>query len=257
METITIQIKELENCANLSLENAEQYIKDAELLIENSSFGHAYAFAILAYEELGKTLMCIFGMLVCWFTNKDVITPTIKGWNKTFKNHVTKQIIMRVIDELHIAVYQLFYQRCGVKESEMKRLEVKDMKELTKKFIQSPDNAIKLIESIFSSKEKFEKDLEGLLKDRSVDRVIEEFPSKRPLEKEKWRGLYVDYKEEKFISPNMIEKEEAVRYLADVKGSFERLKEFSIVILEIGRHAALIRKFVEFIKMTKRYWAKI
>ena len=52
METINIQIKELENCANLSLENAEQYIKDAELLIENSSFGHAYAFGVWAYEEI-------------------------------------------------------------------------------------------------------------------------------------------------------------------------------------------------------------
>jgi AbiV family abortive infection protein len=192
VEIINIQIKELENCANLSLENAEQYIKDAELLIENSSFGHAYAFAILAYEELGRTVICIFGILGCWFTDKDMITPNVKGWNKTFKNHVTKQIIMKVIDELYGAIYQLFYQRYGVKESEMKGLEVKDVKELIKKFVQSPDNAIKLTESIFSSKEKFEKDLEDLLKERGVDRVIKEIPSKRSLEKEKWRGLYVD-----------------------------------------------------------------
>ena len=254
MEILNIQIKELENCANLSLENAEQYIKDAELLIENSSFGHASAFAILAYEELGKTLMCIFGMLVCWFTNKDVITPTIKGWNKTFRNHVTKQIIVRVIDELHRAVYQLFYQRFGIKETEMKRLDKNDIKELIKNFIQSPADVKELIKSVFSSKEKFEKDLEDLLKERGVDRVIKEFPSKKPLEKEKWRGLYVnmDYKKGKFISPNVVEKEEAIRYLADVKMSFERLKEFSSVILELGRYAALIRNFVEFIKMVAK-----
>ena len=48
METINIQIKEFEKAVNLCLENVEQYIKDAELLIKNSSFGHAYALGVLA-----------------------------------------------------------------------------------------------------------------------------------------------------------------------------------------------------------------
>lgn len=242
METINIQLKELENCTNLSLENAEQYIKDAELLIERSSFGHAYGFAILAYEELGRVLICVFGILGCCFTNKDMITPTIKQWNKTFKNHVTKQMIMRIIDELHEAVYQLFYRKFGIKESELKRLDVKDVQELIKKFIQSPGDVIKLIKSTFSSWEKFKKDLDDLLKERGVDKVIKEFPLEKPLEKEKWRGLYVDYKDEKFISPKTVGKDEVMRYLADVNRSFERMREFSIVLLELGRYGVLIKK---------------
>ena len=52
--------EELKDAVELCIENAEQYIKDAELLIESSSFGHAYAFGSLAYEEQGKAAGCIF-----------------------------------------------------------------------------------------------------------------------------------------------------------------------------------------------------
>ncbi|MCK4332223.1 MAG: AbiV family abortive infection protein [Thermoplasmatales archaeon] len=252
METISIQIKELENCVNLCLENAKQYIMDAEMLIKNASFGHAYALAILAYEELGKAIMCIFGTFGCLFTNKDMLTPSIKGWNKTFKNHVTKQWIQRIIDELYRTVYQVVGQQFDMKESEIEELEMiglddEDMKELIKNFVQSPDKGIELIKSIFSSMGNFKKDLEDLLKERGVDRVIKEFPLKKPLEKEKQRGLYVDYKDGKFISPKSIGKDEAIRNLTDVKRSFGRMKELiqmDIMILELGHYNA-IKKFAE------------
>lgn len=40
-----------------SLQNAEQYAKDAEKLIEIKSYGHALAFCILGEEELVKSLL--------------------------------------------------------------------------------------------------------------------------------------------------------------------------------------------------------
>jgi AbiV family abortive infection protein len=36
------------------LENAEQYLKDAEILIAFRSYGHAYGLVVLGEEEFGK-----------------------------------------------------------------------------------------------------------------------------------------------------------------------------------------------------------
>jgi len=43
---------------NMSLRNAEILLNDARLLINNNSFDHAFAFTILALEEIGKAIYC-------------------------------------------------------------------------------------------------------------------------------------------------------------------------------------------------------
>lgn len=246
----TLSIKELENGVNLCLENAEQYIKDAELLIKNSSFGHAYALGVLAYEELGKAVMCDFGILLCWFTNKDTITLNGKKWRNRkqnpFTRHLTKQRLQKIIDELCRAISILF----GIEELEMKELQKEDAKEFfvfIQPLIPTVDNieAFKLISQFVKS--FVEGDLENLLEKRDVGRIMKEFT----LEEDKWRGLYVDidWEEGKFTSPKMIKRDDASRYLADVKESFKNVRELNIGILELGHHDALIKKFVEFIKM--------
>jgi len=249
-KTLSIQIKELENGVNLCLDNAEQYIKDAELLRKNSSFGHAYALGVLAYEELGKAVMCDFGILLCWFINKDAITLNGKKWRNRrqnpFTRHLTKQRLQKIIDELCRAISILF----GIEELEMKELQKEDVKEFfvfIQPLILMVDNieTFKLISQ--SLKKIVEGDLQDLLEKRDVGRIMKDFT----LEEDKWRGLYVDidWEEGKFTSPKMIKEDDASRYLSDVRESFKNARELNIGILELGHHDALIDKFVKFINM--------
>jgi len=69
--------------SKLSLENSEQYIKDAKLLIKNSSFGHASALLRLAVEESTKAL-------VCWFTSEKILPRENKLVRDMFKDHRVK-----------------------------------------------------------------------------------------------------------------------------------------------------------------------
>jgi len=51
--------------ARSSLENAEQWLKDARLLLEHGSFGHANALIRYAVEEGAKAL-------VCWYVSEEM-----------------------------------------------------------------------------------------------------------------------------------------------------------------------------------------
>lgn len=46
--------KLLKEAVKLCLDNAEQFIKAGELLINNRSYGHAFALAVLGEEEADK-----------------------------------------------------------------------------------------------------------------------------------------------------------------------------------------------------------
>jgi AbiV family abortive infection protein len=69
--------------SKLSLENAKQLIKDAKLLLKNSSFGHASALIRLAVEESTKAL-------VCWFTSEKIFPIENKLVIDVFKYHKVK-----------------------------------------------------------------------------------------------------------------------------------------------------------------------
>jgi len=76
----------------LSLENAEQWIKDAKLLIANSSYGHANALVRFGCEEIAKTY-------VCWLTSEKIlpIDNTVVEdvfWNHTVKNEVILGVLL-------------------------------------------------------------------------------------------------------------------------------------------------------------------
>lgn len=73
----------------LSLENAQRFLDDATLLINNSSFGHAFALATLALEETGKAIYCE------WALNGFVNVN-----DSFFKNLRTHKIKQKVIREL-------------------------------------------------------------------------------------------------------------------------------------------------------------
>ena len=192
--------EKLKDAVELCLENAGQYIKDAESLIESSSFGHASAFAILAYEEIGKAATCMSLIFDCLLTDKDKTTLDISF---LWKNHVKKQKITRKFDETYRYCQYLksyFYQQKRLNRCLNVQEFIKDWKDLAK-----------------------EKDVEGILKD---------FSAKRGLEKKKWNGLYIDYKEGKFTSPKMVRKEVAIRDLEDVKSLFESAEKNIRVTVE-------------------------
>ena len=229
--------EELKDAVELCIENAEQYIKDAELLIESSSFGHAYAFGVLAYEELGKAVGCIFRVLFYMHVNKDMLDK--KKWRNRAQNplmnHIEKQKIMKGIDTVIESLYPLF----SAEELEISK---EDKKGITKYFSDSPDSIIELVQLASSYISEFKADLEDLLEES--DRTAKDFT----LEEEKWRGLYVDYKDGKFISPKTVGKDDAIRFLADVKKSLGRIKTFSFMILALGDYDAVTNKFAEFLR---------
>lgn len=69
--------------AKLSLENAEQWLKDAKLLLEHGSFGHADALIRLAVEEAVKAL-------VCWLTSERIWPIENKVVRDVFRHHKVK-----------------------------------------------------------------------------------------------------------------------------------------------------------------------
>lgn len=75
----------------MSLENAEQWIKDARLLMENSSFGHADALLRIADEELAKTH-------ICWLTSEKMLPIGNKTVKDVFQHHRVKiELVMGLI----------------------------------------------------------------------------------------------------------------------------------------------------------------
>ncbi len=69
-----------------SLVNAEQFLKDAKLLRDNESFGHAYSLAVLGFEELSKSIWA-------FFVNIGLMDLVEYDRKKIFRQHVTKQIV--------------------------------------------------------------------------------------------------------------------------------------------------------------------
>lgn len=75
----------------LSLENAEQWINDAELLIKNSSYGHANALLRFACEEIAKAY-------VCWLTSERIFPIENRVVRDAFRKHPVKnQVIIALI----------------------------------------------------------------------------------------------------------------------------------------------------------------
>jgi len=78
----------------LSLENAERFLNDAVLLINDSSFGHAFAVTVLALEETAKAIYCN------WALNGFVKAD--ESFFKNVKTHKTKQRVIKEIEKLII-----------------------------------------------------------------------------------------------------------------------------------------------------------
>ncbi len=78
----------------LSLENSEKFLEDAELLIQNSSYGHAFAFTVLALEELGKAVYCNWTINAALKIDDDFF--------KKLRNHKIKQKVIKEAQKLAV-----------------------------------------------------------------------------------------------------------------------------------------------------------
>lgn len=79
----------------LSFENAKQWIKDAKLLIENSSYGHANVLLRFACEEIAKAY-------VCWLTSEKILPIDNTLVEDVFWNHKVKnEVILGVLFSVH------------------------------------------------------------------------------------------------------------------------------------------------------------
>jgi len=73
--------------AESSLKNAEQWIKDARLLLENSSCAHGSAALRFAYEEIAKAF-------ICWLVSERVFPAHSKPVRDVFRKHAIKNEVI-------------------------------------------------------------------------------------------------------------------------------------------------------------------
>lgn len=170
-----------------SLENAERFLNDAVLLTNNSSFGHAIAFTILALEETGKAIYCN------WAKNNFVKVDD--AFFKNLRNHKTKQRVIKEIKKLIILKTEINNYR---KNKKRRKIPFKSLPEL----------------DFFLTK------LEESSQFKSVDAFYGE------LEKMKQLTLYVDIDEDGIPSdPSTFTKDICDKYLRFVQTIFRYAKD--------------------------------
>lgn len=78
-----IQPDQLDMGIRLCSRNARRFLKDAELLCSNRSYGHALALSILALEEQGRKMMLVAIKRKVTEVNREL-------WRMMFRNHGQK-----------------------------------------------------------------------------------------------------------------------------------------------------------------------
>jgi len=162
----------------LSLENAERFLNDAVLLINNSSFGHAFALTVLALEETCKAVYCN------WAINGFVTVDD--DFFKNLRIHKTKQRVLKEIQKLTILKNEIDEYR---KNKKRRRYAFKSRPEL----------------DIFLTK------LEASFKFKSIEAFYGE------LEKMKQLGLYVDVEDGVPLNPSIFTRDVCDSYLSFVQ----------------------------------------
>ncbi len=74
-----------------SLRNAEQWLEDAQLLLENGSITHAYVLSDLAGEEVAKAYACWHVLVGAIPTNHPLVKPSKKETIETVSKRLDKE----------------------------------------------------------------------------------------------------------------------------------------------------------------------
>lgn len=191
--------KVLKRAVKLCLENAEQYIKDAELLIKNESYGHAFALTVLAEEEAAKVwiyYLCVQGIL------------GVHGdWTKDILKHRIKQSFAFMLTLMY-KVGDLIYE---IQESVEKMAEAnsKKAKEIVLKKMRNFQE--RMVKSVTYQRGEFYESLKWF----------------KGMQREKEKALYVDVNIERkrLSSPKTFNKSEVRKYLSQVEKRLEMTKE--------------------------------
>lgn len=130
----------------LSFENAKQWLKDAKLLIENSSYGHAYAALVFTIEETMKAW-------TCWLVSEGMITKDSEDVKDAFKNHLRKQEVF-----FWVLYGMLFWKEVSknpelFKEQSEKYLKLKP-EEKKESLMEGFEEFDKIVESIENARQK-------------------------------------------------------------------------------------------------------
>ena len=165
--------------AEVCLANAEQFCKDAILLRENNSPGHAYSLAVLGFEALAKAWIA-YDLVIGITKESDELIDLMQI------DHKTKQIYLW--DNFHkLIMIEWLKERGGIKES----LEMPSQNKLSTKM-----NNAKIKRIIQSdSKNKANKNLANLASVLlDIDKVISQISANYKLMQDKKNnGFYVQF----------------------------------------------------------------
>jgi AbiV family abortive infection protein len=190
--------KAVQSCLN----NVEQYFKDAHLLVENGSYGHAFAFTVLGEEELSKAY--IYNECSEGFLPEDIVKKMGKG----SRSHMRKQLLAATLIPSFgfVSFFQELADTC-----------VEEAKGDRSKYFQALNRELK-------DKEKIEERFTRMM--QSIERMVTS-------EEDKQNGLYVDVKLEEGIlkSPEFMKKSTVEERLAQAEELFRFIRPFLMMTL--------------------------
>ena len=115
--------------AKSSLENAEQWLKDARLLLEDGSFGHANALLRFAVEEGAKAL-------VCWYASEEMLPVEHYLTRDVFWDHKIKnEIFLGFLSVLMLAEAGPSWETLLEQMSEISQAQISKSLELLKRMV--------------------------------------------------------------------------------------------------------------------------
>lgn len=199
--------KLLKKAVQSCLHNVEQYFKDAHLLVENGSYGHAFAFTVLGEEELSKAY--IYHMC------SEELLPLnlIKKLGRFRGSHRRKQTIAATITFTR-GITQFF----------------ENLIESSKREAEGNRN-----KSLKMAKKKLQETTEYLNKNKDElgSRMFQFFNKFATLEEDKHKGMYVDVKIEEGVltSPHSQEKDTVKKQLSQFRKMLEFLKPLLMINL--------------------------
>lgn len=225
------------------LKNAEQFIKDAQLLRSKNSLGHAYSLAVLGLEEIARFWIIFF--IYMNFYTEDSIEVELANTKHVFKQRFAWSIFSSLIiivwletseykEEIAILVEELNAGKISYEAYEKK------FNRLLKEESQKSPSASNVL--------RLEKEIKKLNADYQI------------VEKKRKRGLYVEYdiseKQIKSTPDSFIREDvkfiDTVQVFSDyVRDVFNAMKtnlhrkEFMSNLLEIRQFAEGIRKIID------------
>lgn len=224
-----------------SLSNANQFIQDAQILLDHGSIGHSYGLSVLAFEELGKALLgmsCYLG----------IVNREDEEFKIIFKDHIEKQI--NSFNMLSFMILMEYFEQSVQREKLLK--------------------IINEYQSNLISVERYNQDLINFLENdhselaenilRLIDIELKFIEDKRWLDKRKQRAFYVDLDPDDqrvLLTPQdnyEFEKSNVQEIINSHRWHIDHWREVDI---EIRKRKHLPSEFVKYRQAVKKFFKDI